>query len=45
MALFGAGFISGGFVVFVVLFVAALGTKREMEEQEERLDEDERQRT
>ena len=43
MALFGAGFISGGFVVFVVLFVAALGTKREMEEQEERLDEDERQ--
>ena len=42
MALFGAGFISGGFVVFVVLFVAALGTKREMEE---RLDEDERQRT
>jgi hypothetical protein len=45
MALFGAGFISGGFVVFVVFLAAALGTKREMEEQEERLDEDERQRT
>lgn len=28
MALFGAGFISGGFVVFVALLVAALGAKK-----------------
>ena len=29
MALFGAGFISGGFVVFVASLVAALGEKRD----------------
>ena len=45
MTLFGAGFISGGFVVFAAMFVATLRVNGEAVGQVERRNEDERQRT
>lgn len=45
MTLFGAGFICGGFVVFVAMCVAELRANGEAEGQAERRNEDERQRT